>query len=215
MPLLDQLLALPPGEAIFDMDGTLLHGDIGEAVLRRRLHALPPLVARVLGTVDPWRVYEDLVVADFCRAGDLAAQALAGLTVAEVDHLVQQCLEAGDVHPHVSVVALARELQLRHRVWIVTGSAEIIGRAVARTLGIHHVVGLRLREVEGRLTDELLPPCTCGQGKVEAARQFISPNPVFSIGDSPTDLPLLRLATVARTLGRIAGREFPAFVEEE
>lgn len=211
MSLLDELLALPPGEAIFDMDGTLIQGDIGESVMRRRLHALPPVVAEVLGTEDPWAVYEALVAKDFCKAGDLAAQTLAGLTVAEVEDLVRLCLEEGDVRPFLPVVELARALQPHHRVWIVTGSAEIIGRAMGKVLGVSQVIGLRLREENGRLTEELLPPCTCGQGKVEAARRFISETPVFSIGDSPTDLPLLRIATAARTLGRIAGREFPAF----
>jgi phosphoserine phosphatase len=194
--LLDQLNALPPGDAVFDLDNTLLVGDIGESTLRRLVHRLPPKAASQLGTSNPWAAYEALAARDWCGAGDVAAQALAGLSPAEVTALATEVLDSGDVRLNPHTVELARRISQRHRVWILTGSAEVIG--------------LRLREVEGRLSDELLPPCTCGEGKVLATRQLIAERPVFAIGDSPTDLPVLRLATIARTLGKIAGREFPA-----
>jgi phosphoserine phosphatase len=208
--LLDQLDALPPGDAVFDLDNTLLVGDIGEATLRRLLHRLPPKAASLLGTTDPWAAYEALAARDWCGAGDVAAQALAGLRPAEVEAIATDVLERGEVRLNPHTVELAQALSRRHRVWILTGSAELLGRVAATRMGIERVVGLRLREVDGRLGDELLPPCTCGEGKVIATRQLISERPVFAIGDSPTDLPVLRLATVARTLGKIAGREFPA-----
>jgi phosphoserine phosphatase len=208
--LIDQLDALPPGDAVFDLDNTLLVGDIGEATLRRLLHRLPPKAAAALGTTDPWAAYEALAARDWCGAGDVAAQALAGLSPAEVEAIGSEVLERGEVRLNPHTVELAQALSRRHRVWILTGSAELLGRVAAKRMGIERVVGLRLREVDGRLSDELLPPCTCGEGKVTATRQFISERPVFAIGDSPTDLPILRLATVARTLGKIAGREFPA-----
>ena len=140
----------------------------------------------------------------------MAAQALAGLSPAEVEAIGTEVLERGEVRLNPHTVELAQALSRRHRVWILTGSAEFFGRVAATRMGIERVVGMRLREVEGRLSDELLPPCTCGEGKVIATRQLISERPVFAIGDSPTDLPILRMAAVARTLGKIAGREFPA-----
>jgi len=208
--LLAQLDALPPGDAVFDLDNTLLIGDIGEATLRRLLPRLPPRVASQLGTTDPWGAYEALAARDWCAAGDVAAQALAGLTPGEVEALGTEVLESGEVRLNPHTVELARALSRRHRVWILTGSAELLGRVAAARMGIDRVVGMRLREEHGQLTDELLPPCTCGEGKVLATRQLISERPVFAIGDSPTDLPILRLAAVARTLGKISGREFPA-----
>jgi HAD superfamily phosphoserine phosphatase-like hydrolase len=208
--LLAQLDALPHGDAVFDLDNTLLVGDIGESTLRRLLHRLPPRAAAALGTSDPWAAYEALAARDWCAAGDVAAQALAGLSPAEVEALGTDVLDSGEVRLNPHTVELAQALSRRHRVWILTGSAELLGRVAARRMGIQHVVGMRLREEHGRLTDELLPPCTCGEGKVKATRQLISERPVFAIGDSPTDLPVLRLATVARTLGKNAGREFPA-----
>ncbi len=208
--LLDQLNALPPGDAVFDLDNTLLVGDIGESTLRRLLHRLPPKASAQLGTSDPWAAYEAFAARDWCGAGDVAAQALAGLSPAEVTALATEVLDSGTVRLNPHTVELARQVSRRHRVWILTGSAELLGRVAGARMGIDRVIGLRLREVDGRLSDELLPPCTCGEGKVLATRQLISERPVFAIGDSPTDLPVLRLATIARTLGKIAGREFPA-----
>lgn len=207
------LLAEEAGDAIFDMDGTLIRGDIGESVMFRVLDRpdLPEVARRHLGDGDRRAAYAALCARDFCLAGDVALQCLAGLTVGRVEALVAECLAAGDVAINAPVLGLARAIGQRHRVWILTGSGEIIGRAMGRHLGIAGVVGLRVRMDGDRLTDEIVPPCTCGQGKVEAARALISRRPVFSIGDSPTDLPLLRTAIHARTLGRIAGVEFPAF----
>ena len=51
--LLDQLDALPPGDAVFDLDNTLLVGDIGEATLRRLQHRLPPKAACLSGRRTP------------------------------------------------------------------------------------------------------------------------------------------------------------------
>jgi len=208
--LLDQLNALPPGDAVFDLDNTLLVGDIGESTLRRLVHRLPSKAATQLGTTNPWAAYEALAARDWCGAGDVAAQALAGLSPAEVAALATEVLDSGDVRLNPHTVELARRISQRHRVWILTGSAELLGKVAGARMGIDRVIGLRLREVDGRLSDELLPPCTCGEGKVLATRQLISERPVFAIGDSPTDLPVLRLATISRTLGKIAGREFPA-----
>ena len=210
--LLTELLAMEPGDAIFDMDGTLIRGDIGESVMFRVLERadLPAEARRHLGDADRRAAYHELCARDFCLAGDIALQALAGLTVARVEALVAECLAAGDVSINEPVLGLARALQARHRVWILTGSGEIIGRAMGQHLGIDRVVGLRVRLDGDRLTEEIISPCTCGKGKVEAAQALISARPVFSIGDSPTDLPLLRTAVHARTLGRIAGVEFPA-----
>lgn len=216
MSFVEEILSFEPGHAIFDMDGTLIHGDISEATLRyifaRKDRPLSPIVRAALGTTDDlYRRFEEICAEDFCYGGNLAAQALAGWHISEVEALIDHCFEVGDVRFRTEVVDLAQQLATRHTVWILTGSADVFGRAIGRRLGIDHVVGLGLKMEGDYFTDTLIPPCTCGKGKVEAAQNLISSQPVFSIGDSPTDLPLLRIARVARTLGRIANREFPAF----
>lgn len=208
--LLDALDALPPGEAIFDLDGTLIHHDIGEATLRRQIARgpLPPAATAWLGTQDPWRAYVALDPVSQCVA---AAVALAGLDRPQVEALVDEAFAEGDVSPNAAVCELAAAVGRRHRVWILTGSAEVLGQAVAPRLGIRHVRGVRLVERGGILGDRVEGIVSCAEGKVSANWVHFGRRPVFAIGDSPWDLHLLRLAHVARTTGRIAGMEFPAF----
>jgi phosphoserine phosphatase len=208
--LLDALDALPPGEAVFDLDGTLIHHDVGEAVLQRVIARgpLPPTAAAILGTEDPWGRY---VAMDPVPQAVVAAQALAGLDRTEIAAMVDDAFAKGDIAPNAAVCALAEAVGRRHRVWILTGSAEVLGEAVAPRVGVRHVRGIRLAEENGRLTDRVVGPVSCGEGKVHATWVHLGRRPVFAIGDSPWDCHLLRLAHVARGVGRIAGTEFPGF----
>ncbi len=208
--LLAALDALPPGDAVFDLDGTLIHHDIGEATLRRLLARgpLPPAASALLGTTNPWGTYQALDPVAQCVA---AAQALAGLTRDEVGQLVDAAFAEGDVAPNAPICELAAAVARRHRVWILTGSAEVLGELVAPRLGIRHVRGVRLAYRDGRLTDTIEGIVSCAEGKVRASWVHFGRRPVFAIGDSPWDLHLLRLAHVARTTGRIAGDVFPAY----
>lgn len=199
--------ALPPGDAVFDLDGTLIHHDIGEAALKRVIaRGLPSAATRWLGTEDPWGRYQDLDPVTQCEA---AAVALAGLTRAEVGDMVDACLADGDIVPNAAICELAARIGLRHRVWILTGSAEVLGIEVGRRLGITNVRGVRLVERDGILGDRVDGIVSCAEGKVRASWVYFGRRPVFAIGDSPWDLHLIRLAHVGRTTGRIAGMEFP------
>lgn len=209
--ILSALSALPPGDAVFDLDGTLILRDIGEATLRRLIARGPlPAAARaVLGDEDPWGVYEAL---DPVTQAVSAAQALAGLTLPEVEAIVDACFAEGDVAPNAPVCELAAAIaRTHHRVWILTGSAEVLGRAVAPRVGVQNVLGVKLAFEGGRFTDRVIPPVPCAEGKVPATWVGLGRRPVFAIGDSPWDRHLLGLAHVARSTGRTAGVEFPAY----
>jgi phosphoserine phosphatase len=208
--ILASLAALPPGDAIFDLDGTLIAGDIGESALQLliRRGPLPAASRRWLGEADPWGDYLALDHVTQCVA---AAAALEGLTQADVEAIVDEAFATDMVRPRPEVCELAAAIARRHRVWILTGSAEALGVAVAPRLGIRHVSGVKLGERNGRFTGEVFPPVSCGVGKVSATWVLLGRRPVFSIGDSPWDVHVLRLAHVARTTGRSAGVEFPAF----
>lgn len=198
----ERALAIEPGEALFDLDGTLIHGDIGESAVM---------------VLDPpgwdWDAYHALVHSDDMAvrtAGSITqalvtAQALAGLTVPEVERLVDTAFERGLVRPCEETCALAHQLALHHRVWILTGSAEVLGRAVAPRLGLRNVIGLRLAFDGDRLTDVVIPPVTIASGKINAAWVAIGRRPAFAIGDSPWDMPLLQHARSRLGIGRIAG----------
>lgn len=210
--LLAELGTLPPGDALFDLDGTLIHGDIGESCYvlavsgghRNEVTAgIPP------GVEAAWAYYRALP--SYEAQCVVTAQSLGGLTLAEVEELVGRCFRENLVAVAEPTLALARAISPRLRPWILTGSAEVLGVAVGKRLGIERVRGLRLAMDGDRLTTRVVPPVTCGEGKVRAAWEALGRRPAFAIGDSPHDLPLLRTARVARTLGRVAGTEFPAF----
>ncbi|MFZ5478236.1 MAG: haloacid dehalogenase-like hydrolase [Myxococcota bacterium] len=208
--LLDELFSLPPGDAVFDLDGTLIHRDVGEAALKRRIAKGPlPGAARVaLGDDDPWGVYERM---DPVTQAVAAAQALAGMTLGECEQIVDDIFAAGEIEPNAAVCELAAAVARHHRVWIVSGSAEALVRAVAPRVGVRNVVGVRLAVEGGRLTDRVIGPVSCAAGKVDAAWVALGRRPVFSIGDSPWDSHLHAMARVARTVGRTAGVGWPAF----
>jgi phosphoserine phosphatase len=210
--LLDELSALPPGDALFDLDGTLIHGDIGESCYLLAVTGghrnevtrnIPP------GADAAWSFYRALPTYEAQCV--LTAQALGGLTLPEIDDLVGRSFGESLCSVVPETHALVRAISPRLRPWILTGSAEVLGVAVGRMLGIEHVRGLRLAMDGPRLTTTVVPPVTCGEGKVRAAWEATGRRPSFAIGDSPHDLPLLRTARVARTCGRNAGTEFPAF----
>jgi phosphoserine phosphatase len=115
------------------------------------------------------------------------------------------------VEPRAAVVELAATVALHHRVWVLSGSAESVVLPAAARLGISHVIGLRSAWAGDRLTDRVEHPVPTDEGKIRVAWWRVGRRPVFAIGDSPWDLPLLRHARVARTTGRIAGMEFPAY----
>lgn len=208
--LLEDLRALPSGDAVFDLDGTLLVGDIGEAALRRVLAegTLPDGAAELLGAEDPWQAYLALDPVAQCVA---AALALAGRTRTEVERLVDDAFASGEVAPNPPVCELAACVARHHRVWVLTGSAEVLGEAVAPRLGLRWVRGVRLPWNVERLGNTVEGIVTCAEGKIEACRSLFPRPPVFAIGDSPWDLPLLRFARHARTCGRIAGQAFPSW----
>lgn len=206
--MIAELEGLPAGEALFDMDGTLITNDIAEACLR----GLDRIGHRNRVTESEVSVFGAYKAIDSYEAQCLyAAVALGGLTVAQVEALVDHALSAKEVEPVAAVCELAHWMAARHRVWLLTGSPEVLGVIVGRRLGLRNFYGIRLRMEGNLLLPEAYGTTTCGAGKVHAAWVMTGRIPVFAIGDSPHDLPLLRHARTARTCGRIAGIEFSAF----
>lgn len=208
--VLSALDALPPGEAVFDLDGTLILGDVGESVLRLLIARgpLPPLARATLGVDAPWAAYEAL---DHVTQSVVAAEALQGLTPREAEALVDTAFADGSIAPNPPVCELAAAIARRHRVWMLTGSAEVLGRAVGPRVGVRHVTGVRVAVADGRFTGRVLEPVPVAAGKIAVSWMVHGRRPVFAIGDSPWDAHILRLARVGRSCGRSAGVEFPAF----
>lgn len=196
--LLAQLAALPRGEAIFDMDGTLIEGDLGEAALK----AVDRMGHRnrvTEGHASLWDHYVGL--GDYVAQCRYAVEALGGLTLGQVAELADGAYARGEVTPRPAVCELAHAVARHHRVWLLTGSAEVLGLETAKRLGLDRVRGIRVVVTGDRLGDTVIGPVTGGVGKVAAMWEYLGRRPVFAIGDSPHDVHLLREAKVARATG--------------
>lgn len=206
--MIAELDSLPPGEALFDMDGTLITNDIAEACLRGldRIGHRNRVTEAEAGVFDAYKAIDSYE--GQCR---YAAVALGGLTIPQVEALVDHALATKECEPVPAVCDLAHWMAARHRVWLLTGSPEVLGVIVGRRLGLRNFYGIKVRMEGNILLPETYGTTTCGEGKVHAAWVMTGRIPIFAIGDSPHDLPLLRHARAARTCGRVAGVEFSAF----
>lgn len=206
--MIPEVLALPPGEALFDMDGTLTENDIAESCLIR-VDRLGHRNRVTEGMPSVFSYYKSLP--DYAEQCKFAAVALGGLRYGQVEQMVDDAFASGDNAPIHAVVQLAHELSQKHRVWLLTASPEILGEIVGKRLGLQRWFGIKLRQQGDLLLPETYGVISCDLGKVEAAWVMTGRRPVFAIGDSSHDLPLLRHAVIGRTCGKGFGVEFPGF----
>lgn len=192
-----RVLGAPPGRVAFDMDGTLVEGDVGEGVLRDRLAAgadLPGLRA-LLGAGDLWAAYERALVEGPPERDHFAcALGAEGLTPPAVAEMARAQLERGDARPRPTVIALARALRAAgHELWIVTGSLTAAAIEVPRFIGLEvdGVLGQEVDIVDGRLTAVRRGPVLCKGGKVAAWDARHATPPLLMVGDTPNDLPMM------------------------
>jgi len=212
-----------PKVAVFDADGTLWDGDIGEAFLRWLI------AARKLKNVDYYRdlyaEYEAMVEEDRVRAYSHATQLMAGLPLAEV-----QAWSAQYAYSWPNYRPAMRELAVGLRgegveTWIVSASNHWTVNEAGPRAGIPRdcCLGIQTEVVDRVLTDRLVLPITCSQGKVDAVRKHICSKPLLVFGDSMGDFEMLCLARhgmivqqhghlKGELLGHAAEREWPVHV---
>lgn len=189
--------------AAFDLDNTLLVGDIGEAVFAQLLadgHDLPIT----------WSDYRKLIIAHRKEAYETIVKALCGLSVGTVVKATHEVLfsTSADIqvpdgsvatpyaHPvmHSFVHYLRR---LMYDVYIFTASNEISARiATSQLFGIpeSNVFGVRSKIDHDLLTDQIVLPPPIEDGKAQVYHRYIgSATPFITAGDSSLDIPLLRL----------------------
>lgn len=193
-------LAAPPGLVAFDMDGTLIKGDVGELLMLRRVaagDALPALRA--------WLGAGDLLAAYRAAARlprpehHYVASALGaeGLDAADVGVRVRGLLDEGAIRGRPPVLSLLRALaDVGHQVVVVTGSLRVVAEALVSALGIpvDRVIGQELVMRGARLGGRPRGPVLCGAGKVRAWREAGLDAPLLVFGDTPPDLPLMGTA---------------------
>ncbi|MHB1846463.1 MAG: HAD family hydrolase [Deltaproteobacteria bacterium] len=195
-PLQARLLG-PPGLAAFDADGTLWHGDVGEALLRRlirerRLVDPPP--------GDVFAEYARRVESDPRDGFAFAARVLAGLPLALVRELSGRVFEEEFSRAFFpAVVGVFRALLGRGwDVFIVSASLCWSVEPGAKALGLapDRVIGVAVELQEGRLTDRVLHVPTL-EGKPDLLRARAGRDPDLAFGNSMLEGPLLASAGVA------------------
>lgn len=193
----EEVAALGPrASAAFDADGTVWAGDIGEDLLRelalhRRLLHPPP--------GDPYALYEHFFHTDPARAFAYCVEVMQGLAVADVerwsDELYRARFEAR-VFPGVRAI-LGRLREAGVRIWLVSASNAVTVRRAALGLGLDPALVLAVEgavDAAGRYRGEVVPPVTCGHGKVEALRSRLAEPPAIAFGNSLFDREMLEHA---------------------
>jgi len=182
--------------AIFDADDSLLDGNAGtiftwylysEKVMRPEVRARIP---RVIYEYARRRLTEkDMVEAGSkCQIGLRADEIKAHAHVCFERHLRKR-ITAGAVRQ------IRKHLLSGHFVILASGSPQYIVDEIGRHLRVHAAVGTRTRIVDGRATDEIIPPVVFQEGKREvieklAARYGLDLARSWLYSDSIADIPL-------------------------
>jgi len=200
--------------AVFDLDNTLLIGDIGDAVfawLLKEGHKLP----------FSWKEYDGLLAAGRKRqAYERVVTAMAGLTIDALNKATLQVLRCGQTdielagarvpvpRPNPIMQAFLKFIaDLGYRVYVISATniqsvrlacRELFGLPETHAFGIRSILAFVSDPVSGNkqavLTDKLEEPVTIGEGKVEAFKRFISSHPpLIAAGDSLSDVPMLNM----------------------
>jgi len=182
--------------AIFDVDDSLLDGNAGtifswylysEKVMRPEIRSRVP---RLVYEYARRRLTERDMV-------ELGSKCQAGLWLDDLKAHAHTCFER---HLRKRITAgavrqIRKHLLSGHFVLIASGSPQTIIDEVGRHLRVHEAVGTRTRVVDGKATDEILPPVVFQDGKREAAERLaqvygIDLSRSWLYSDSQADVPL-------------------------
>jgi phosphatidylglycerophosphatase C len=186
----------PSGGAVaFDADGTLWRGDVGEELLRHL--AAEQLLPRRRGRGGVFDEYERRVAEDPADAYAFAVRVMADLPEAQLEELCAQFFARrfrGRVFRYVGAL-LAALSDAGFEPWVVSASPVWPVRAGAKTWGLppERVIGVECERAQGRLTERVLLPIPCGEGKVRRLEER-GVRPVLAVGNGELDLPMLAYA---------------------
>jgi len=199
--------------AVFDHDGTLMHGDVTmgsgsqPGVLRtmvERRELKPEGLAQIPAWMepDPWKAYCEWTEREPMKAYGWLPTVLAGMKVRDFTRLARERYR--DVYrrylfpEQLALLSVLRDAGVE--IYIVSASAQPLLEAAAPWLGIppEHAFGIRLHERGGVIAPEIEPPPSYASGKVWAIEHRVHPSSyenLLTFGDSyVSDGPMLRLA---------------------
>ncbi len=204
--------------AVFDLDNTLLEGDIGDAVFAQLKinEKKEPLTIDNKLIPFTWEEYQELMrIKGKREAYKRVVISQAGIPLERFVEITRQVmalktpfLELGDVKvpvpsPNSLMKALLVYLKnLEYKIYVISASNHYSVQYVAEEFfGISgtNVFGMKPILWEDKnngliLGDKIDGPITVGEGKAEAYRQFIGTIPLLiAAGDSTTDFQVLNL----------------------
>lgn len=217
--------------AAFDLDNTLLIGDIGEAAfIQLRLdQQLAPLTIDGSPMPFSWREYHALLQEN--KKEEAFTQMVASYvnvpeeTITRATATVMKCgltqlsAEGGRVpvpRPNPVTRAFVQYLQsLDYTIYVISASQQLSVQYVAKeyfNIPETHVIAMRnkMTRIDGRnvLSAEIVKPWTVGQGKADSYHHYIgSTPPLITAGDSTTDLPILDLTDANGLIVWVGGDE--------
>jgi HAD superfamily hydrolase (TIGR01490 family) len=182
--------------AIFDVDDSLLDGNAG--------------------TIFTWYLYSEKLMKPEMRSRipriiyEYARHRLTEQDMVEVGSRAQQGMYADALRAHAhacferhlrkritsgGIRQIRKHLLSGHFVAVASGSPQYIVDEVARHLRVHAALGTRTRIVDGRATDQIVPPVVFKEGKraaVEALAEKLDLDlgRSFLYSDSAADVPL-------------------------
>jgi HAD superfamily hydrolase (TIGR01490 family) len=182
--------------AVFDVDDSLLDGNAG--------------------TIFTWYLFRQKVMRPEIRSGfprviyDYARHRLSEQDMVEVGSRCHQGLRADELKSHAracferhlrkritsgAIRQVRKHLLSGHFVLVASGSPQVIIDEVGAHLRVHAAVGTRTRVVDGRATDQILPPVVFREGKREAVERVcerwdLDLDRSWVYSDSAADTPL-------------------------
>ena len=186
--------------AFFDVDGTIVKGDIVRHFVRLRTWDMHPMARRLWIALFVLRLPFLLLLDAFSRARFQRAL-YAGYRAVSPAELARRVppYSARWIEPRIFPAAAARiahHRQQNHRVVLVTGSLAPIVAPLAARLQASAVLAPDLHRTGGAFTGALDGEPLAGKRKAAAALQFasqqgVAPADCFAYADSRDDLPLL------------------------
>lgn len=181
----------------FDVDRTLLRVQsihVCASWMRRQGHIGRLLQLRIAWAFARYR----LGMVSLRAAGAIASEWLSGRPESQLEDLCAQCFEEElrDTFDPAVVARLREHEAAGHPVALLTAGTRHITAAVARAVGVPHVIGSELEVRDGILTGEVVRPLCFGKGKIRRAEAFAAEHGIdldrsWFYSDSFSDLPML------------------------
>jgi phosphoserine phosphatase len=182
--------------AVFDADGTLWQNDVGEGFFMWLIKNKK--LVGVDYSKDIYKEYETILAKEPDKAFSMAVAIMAGIKEDDLKIWAEEHFDTFKNNVYPKQKELIKKLQdAGVDVWIVSASNKWSVDAGAKYMGIDsdHVIAMNVKVLNGKLTDELLPPVLHGPGKVEAIKKYIGNKIDFVCGNSMSDYDMLAFSS--------------------